>query len=773
MHRLTAQVFSFLFLILTGAAAQEFVPGRFIVELEEPRKGAERLAAAQKSAVRAAVEERAGLVRDSLERVINALVVDFDEARRGELEALPGVRRVYRDRKAHLDMNRATALVRATDAWRTVGGSDEAGKGMKIAIVDSGIDKDHPAFKDDTLPTPGGYPKTSRENDLNGTNKKIIIARSYGLRGVPDIRDLGGHGSAVASVAAGARHDSPLGEFAGIAPKAFLGIYRLDDNDGSFTSSGVLRALEDVSKDEMDVLNLSIGFFPQTRPEDDPVAQAVERLAARVIVSKSAGNMGPDPGLASAPASPSAITVGASWNDRSLGPSVEVPGIGGMTAIRPDADLPTEALTGELVDAAKADPSGLLCTAPGGAAFEGRVVLILRGDCTFELKLNNAKRGGAKGAIIYTNANPAGLWSGGDPIAIPAVMISNEYGVRVKQALAAEPGLAVRISFELGAVTVDADQMTTFSSRGPGVAGNIHVDLVAPGYNIFLAAQKVNQLGDIFSPTGYAVEAGTSFSSPMVAGAAAVVKAARPGLTVKQYKSLLVNSAAPFARANGVVFGTQTAGAGRLDVERALRSTTVADPVTVSFGIGRLTADVTRDVTLTNLGATADTLGITVRPLGSGVAPVVSPATVSLRAGESKVVTVRLSGADMTPGEHQGFLLVKAAQNEVELRLPYWYGASDKVAKTIALTPMSGSPRTGARFQFLMRIADASGAAVIDKDPAVEATGDAGMVEAVQLLDADYPGMWLVNLRLGWESGVANVFRFKMGEAARTVTIRP
>ncbi len=771
MHR--ARLTLIVLLTVAGHAwPQEFVPNRFIVELAEPGKGAGRQAAIQKDTVRAAIAERSGVVRDSLERVMNALIVDIDESRLAELESLPGVRKIYRDRQAHFDMDHAIGLVKARDAWRLAGGGDQAGKGMKIAIVDTGIDITHPAFKDDSLVVPNGYPKTSREIDSQGTNRKVIVARGYGLRGTPDIRDLGGHGSAVASVAAGAPHASPVGEFAGIAPKAFLGIYRLDDTDGSFTSSGLMRALEDVALDEMDVMNLSIGFFPQTRFEDDPVAQAVERLAARVIVSKSAGNMGPDPGMSSAPASPSAITVGASWNDRALAPSVEVPGIGGMLATRPDIDLPTAPLIGELVDAATSDASGLVCTAPPDASFSGRIVLILRGDCTFEIKLNNAQKAGAKGAIVYTNSSPiATLWTPG-AASLPSVMIANESGLRIKRALAGEPGLTAKISFDLGVVSVDANQMTGFSSRGPGVANNIHVDLVAPGDDIFLAAQKVNPNGEIYSTTGYAVEGGTSFSSPMVAGAAAVLKAARPGLTVKQYKSLLVNAAAPFARPSGVVFGLQSAGAGRLDVERALRSMTVADPVTVGFGAGRLSVDLARDLTLTNLASATDTLAIAVSAIGNSAAAIVSPATVTLGPGESKRVTVRLSGSELPPGEHQGFLLIQGSQSEVQLRVPYWYGASDKVAKTISLLPRTSSPRAGERYQFLMRIADSSGSALMDTLPAVEATEGDGRVETVQSLDADFPGIWVVNLRLGLLSAT-NVFRFQVGEAARTVTIRP
>ncbi|MCC6539937.1 MAG: S8 family serine peptidase, partial [Bryobacterales bacterium] len=662
-----------------AARGQDYVPGRFIVELETPSgKSGAAVAAVNKTALRAMVAERAGTVRDSLEHVINALVVDIAEERQAELAALPGVQRVYRDRRAIHAMDRAPQLVRAPEAWRLAGGEDQAGRGMKIAIVDSGIDKSHPAFQDDTLEPPDGFPKISRENDATGTNRKIVVARSYGISGTPDIRDLGGHGSAVASIAAGARHTSPVGEFSGIAPKAFLGLYRLDDNDGSFTSSGILRALEDVAQDGMDVLNLSIGFFPANRFEDDPVAQAIERMADKVIVAKSAGNFGPEPGFGTGPNAPSAITVGASMNDRTLGPAVEVPGIGGLAATRPDAELPAEPLVAPLIAAASPqDPEGLLCAAPAETdRFAGRIVLIQRGECTFEMKANHAQRGGAVGAILYTNANPvAALWTLGEA-KLPMVMIANEHGVRVKAALDADPELAAKISFDLGAITVDADRMTNFSSRGPSASGGIHVDLVAPGENIFLAAQRSNAAGEIYSRTGYAVEGGTSFSSPMVAGAAAVLKAARPGLTVKQYKSLLVNTAAPFANAAGVLYGAQAAGAGRLDMERAMHATVAADPVAVNYGIGNRTADLTRELRFTNLSAEADTIAFTVQPLAGSAAPVISPATVTLGAGESRTVPVRLSGTAMAPGEHQGWVAVKSSRSEVDLHIPYWFGAS-------------------------------------------------------------------------------------------------
>ncbi len=184
--------------------------------------------------------------------------------------------------------------------------------------------------------------------------------------------------------------------------------------------------------------------------------------------------------------------------------------------------------------------------------------------------------------------------------------------------------------------------------------------------------------------------------------------------------------------------------------------------------------DIARDVTLTNLGAAEDTLAILVSPLGatSAASVVVSPATVTLRPGESRVVTVRLMGSELTPGEHEGFLLVTGTQSEVEMRVPYWYGACDKVAKAITLYGQTIWPRPGDRVQYLMRVSDAAGAALIEAPPVIEVADGDGRVEAIQSLDGDYPGLWLVNLRLGVLSST-NVFRFKLGDALQTVTITP
>src|SRR6185295_5865797 len=110
--------------------------------------------------------------------------------------------------------------------------------------------------------------------------------------------------------------------------------------------------------------------------------------------------------------------------------------------------------------------------------------------------------------------------------------------------------------------------MASFSSRGPNVDLAIKPDVVAVGNNLYLATQKTNPFGALYDASGYLANGpGTSLSSPLVAGAAAVVKSARPGLTAAQYRSLVVNSAAALSAANGSALPVQSTGAGLLNVE--------------------------------------------------------------------------------------------------------------------------------------------------------------------------------------------------------------
>ena len=99
----------------------------------------------------------------------------------------------------------------------------------------------------------------------------------------------------------------------------------------------------------------------------------------------------------------------------------------------------------------------------------------------------------------------------------------------------------------------------------------------------------------------------------MVAGAAALLKAYRPGLSVEQYKSLLMNSTSQF------VAGLQETGAGLLDIGASVRSTVTAIPSALEFGVGGSTLNATRSFVLRNMGSTSETYSISAAALNDGL----------------------------------------------------------------------------------------------------------------------------------------------------------
>src|SRR6185295_12480813 len=133
-------------------------------------------------------------------------------------------------------LDHALPLHHVPEAWNLVG-IDNAGVGMKIAIIDTGIDMDHAGFHDPSLSIPDGFPRANTEDDLAFTNHKVIVARSYAsLFGSfePDAspRDHVGHGTALAMAAAGVLNAGPLAAISGVAPKAYLGSYKVFGTPG-------------------------------------------------------------------------------------------------------------------------------------------------------------------------------------------------------------------------------------------------------------------------------------------------------------------------------------------------------------------------------------------------------------------------------------------------------------------------------------------------------------------------------------------------------------
>ena len=225
---------------------------------------------------------------------------------RQELDRLadtPGVARVYPSIRYHALADDGPAEIGAPVLW----GPDlsNAGRGMKIGIIDDGIDVEHPYFDDAGLVMPAGFPKGS----AGFTSAKVIVARTFPPAGAdwpnatrPFDPVESFHGTHVAGIAAGrhgtlvpASFGNPKTTISGVAPLAYLGNYRAltipTDSVGlNGDSPELVAAIEAAVADGMDVINLSLGE-PEIEPSLDAVAHAIDNAAAAGVVPVvAAGN---------------------------------------------------------------------------------------------------------------------------------------------------------------------------------------------------------------------------------------------------------------------------------------------------------------------------------------------------------------------------------------------------------------------------------------------------------------------------------------------------
>lgn len=683
-----------------------------------------RAAAIQQAALRSMLREKGFAVTGSTDTLLSAVFVSAQASQIEELRALPGVAQVIRMPKLKRTLNQALDLVNARPAWATAGGASKAGAGVKIAILDSGIDETHPGLRDSTLAMPAGFPKAGSSDDASHTTTKVIAARNFISSlaigdGTPEttlpddlsVRDRVGHGTAVAMIAAGVEHTSPLGTIAGAAPKAYLGNYKIFGSPGVLditTGDIVLQALDAAFRDGMDVALLPVGFPATWYPSDsgslcgkasgapcDPWVAAVSNATiggmAIVVPAGNDGDNGPNsintPGDA-----PGVITVGASTNKHTVSHSVSTPSGDRLAARLSDGPQLVGPLSARLIDVTTLDSTGLACTALPASSLAGSIVLITRGTCTFGTKTLNAANAGAVAVLFSREPGGTSLFeaTGLANTPIPSALVSADSGTFLKNYLASNPGTAVTLLPEiLEKSTSDPEAVASFSSIGPNFANfGIKPELVAPGDGIYTAAQNYDPNGDLYNPTRYTAVNGTSFSAALVAGAVALVKQAHPGYSVPQLKSAVTNTASTglvdFDGNNQTVPARSIAvGAGKLNMNAAIQSTVTIEPSTIGFGaVNQGVAP--RTLTISNTGSTAVnlTLNFEQRDADSRARVNLPVSTLSLQPGAFQSITVTLTGNVPTAGLYEGVLNVTGGA--VPLRVPYMYIVTDGAPASIA-----------------------------------------------------------------------------------------
>ncbi|HMD72050.1 MAG TPA: S8 family serine peptidase, partial [Bryobacteraceae bacterium] len=463
-------------LVLADPPVARAVASRAALHSAAAQAHLQRIRTAQ-SGVLAELARRHVKVISTAQTLLNAVFVTATREQAAQLVGMLGVVRVVHVPRYKPALDKAVGLVNIP-----VGGVAGAGAGILIGIIDSGIDQNHPGFQDSLLQPPSGFPK----GDATYTNHKVIVARSYvaldaAVYDTPDdysARDHMGHGTAIAMIAAGAQNTGPLATIQGVAPKAFLGNYKIFGSPGvdDFAAyAAVQKALEDAVSDRMDVVTLSLaeGDPATSGPLDvdptcadsngdthcDVYAEAVENAVHMgTVVVAAAGNDGNTaanyptlnsihtPGTA-----PDAITVGASMNSHVFYQAVHVNGPGvpsNLQNIRalfgngPQVSPPPAPLR----DVTQLQNDGLACSALPAGSLASAIALVQRGACVYSNKVIDAQNAGASGVVIYQQSGsdtPLSVFA--QDAGIPAVMIGNTDGVALKSYIAANPGATVTL----------------------------------------------------------------------------------------------------------------------------------------------------------------------------------------------------------------------------------------------------------------------------------------------------------------------------------------
>jgi subtilisin family serine protease len=583
------------------------------------------------------------------------------------------------------------------------------GAGVRVAVMDTGIDYDHP----DLGGCFGPGCRVDRGWDLVGdAYNNDSTSPSYNPVPTPDALpdDCAGHGTHVAGII-GAN-----GAVKGVAPGVSFSAYRVFGCQGSTSADVMIAAMERILADGADVLNISIGSSFQW-PEY-PTAKAAAALVKKgIVVVASMGNDGAS-GLyaGSAPGVGDKVIGVASFDNTFLklptftaSPDGRAFGYAQATAALPAPISGTAPLARTGTPTSTTDA----CDPLAAGSLAGKIALIRRGTCSFQIKVANAQAAGAVGVVIYNNqagtitANVAGPV----PIQIPVVSVIAADGAVLDSRIAAGATNLTWTAQTLPQPVATGNLISSFSSYGLTPELGFKPDLGAPGG--FIRSTWPLELG------GYTNLSGTSMSSPHVAGAVALLLQAHPLTPASAVLTILQNTAEPHAwwgnPGLGFLDNVQRQGAGMLQIADAVQATTRIEPSKLALGESQA-GPATRTVTLTNSGPAAVTYDLShTAALSTGpntftpsfltgfAAVSFSAPTVTVPAGGTATVTATITADSTLPDRslYGGYLVFTPQGGGITLHVPY-SGFKGDYQSIQVLTP------TSAGFPWLAQVSGTS-----------------------------------------------------------------
>ena len=684
------------------------------VTTSSSRRYLARVVAAQQRAVaalhRAIPEARVGR---RFQVVLDGITVSVPATKLDRLARLDFAARIYPSMQYRLLTDTSPSVIEADQLHARTGAE---GDGIKIGIVDDGVDPTNPFFKPAGYTYPPGFPRGGRR----WTTPKVIVARVFpgphaGRPGRLAVdRHASFHGTHVAGIAAGdAGTSSPGGNdhppttgLSGVAPRAYLGNYRVFTVPTPIghvaNTPEIAAAFESAVRDGMDVINFS-GGGSESEPANDAMVDVVRNVAAAGVVPViAAGNDRDQFGLGtvgSPGTAPAAITVAASSNTHVFSPVLSVQGpsapselsripiqiaqvnefpAGAAAAPLPLIDAGTLTSGGgrrvdQRICGSTSDPNNADVTPLRPGSLTGMIVLASRGHCTFVSKAERARRAGAAGLILVDNRPGE---ANGIPVALnlPGGMISDLDGARLRAYLATTNGTA-RVTVGRLPDRIETGRsgiITSFSSAGlTPFEDLLKPDVAAPGGQILSST-----LPEFTGGSPFAVFDGTSMATPHVTGAAALLLQLHRTWTAQQIKSALISTTntAWQDTARTQEAPVTLGGSGLVDVDRAAVPRIFTDPASLSF----------RDLDVTN-GAQDRALVVRISDAGggagtwtaelhsqsatTGASVDVTPAVSVPPGGEGELVVVAHASASAPSGDDYGLILLR--NGDAVRKVPY------------------------------------------------------------------------------------------------------